>query len=174
MRLFIASAWKIEMKKGILTLLLVLTTVCVAWAGTPEKIGDIVKQFSGREGFEVVNMGRFLLGALRTAITWDADVDEEDLGVIDAFRGIKHFTVVDFEDASEADKARFCRKVEKVLGKMELIMEAKDGGETLSVYGAEDGKKLKDIILYSSDGSLISMTGSILVEHIGELIEASK
>lgn len=155
-------------------MLLALTTVCGAWAGTPEKIGGIVKQFSCRDGFEVVNMGRFLLGALHAAITWDADMDEEDRAVLDAFKGIKHLTVVDFEDASETDKARFCRKVERILGKMELIMEAKDGGETLSVYGIDDGKKLRDIILYSSDGSLISMTGSINVDQIGELIQASK
>ena len=151
-----------------------LTAVCSAWAGAPEKIGGIVKQFRDREGFEVVNMGRFLMGAFRTAIRWDSDMDEEDRAVLDVFRGIKHLTVVDFEDASQADKVRFCRKVERVLGKMELIMEAKDGGETLSVYGIDDGKKLRDIILYSSDGSLISMTGSINVEHIGELIQASK
>ena len=162
------------MKKGILTLLLALTVVCGAWAGTPEKIGSIVKQFSQREGFEVMRLGRFLLGTIRAAATLDADVDEEDRAVLDAFMGIRNLTVVDFEEASESDKARFCRKVERVLDKQELIMEAKENGETVRIYGIEDGNKLRDIILYSSDGSLISMSGSIGLEHVGELMKQTK
>lgn len=162
------------MKKGILTLLLALTAVCGAWAGTPEKIGSIVKQFSQHEGFEVMHLGRFLLGTIRAAATLDADMDEKDRAALDAFKGVRNLTVVDFEDAPAADKARFCRKVERVLDKLELVMEAKDESETVRIYGFEDGDKLRDIILYSSDGSLISMSGFIGLEHVGELMKQTK
>ena len=53
-------------------------------------------------------------------------------------------------------------------------MEAKDEGETVRIYGFEDGDKLRDIILYSSDGSLISMSGFIGLEHVGELMKQTK
>jgi len=145
-----------------------------AWAGTPEKIGGIVKQYSHREGFEVMNLGRFLMGTLRAAALMDSDMDEEDRAALNAFSGIKRLVIVDFEDASEADKTSFRRKVEKVLDKMELIMEAKDGGETIRIYGIEDDNNLKDVILYSSDGTLLSVSGSIGLEHIGELIEMNQ
>ena len=53
-------------------------------------------------------------------------------------------------------------------------MEAKEDGETVRIYGIDDGNKLRDIILYSSDGSLISMSGSIGLEHVGELMKQTK
>lgn len=159
------------MKKGILTLLLALFAVCGAWAGTPDKIGGIVKQYSGREGFEVMNLGRFLLGTFRAAAFLDSDLDEEDRAALDAFSGIKRLVIVDFEEASEADKTSFRRKVEKVLDKMELIMETKDSGGTIRIYGIEEDNNLKDVILYGSDGTLLSVSGSIGLEHIGELME---
>lgn len=164
----------IEMKKGILTLLLALTTVMGAWAGTPEKIGDIVKQYSHREGFEVMDLGRLLVGTLRAAALLDSDMDEEDRAALNAFSRVNRLVVVDFEDASEADKTSFRRKVEKVLDKMELIMEAKDSGETIRIYGIQDDTNLKDVILYSSDGTLLSVSGSIDLEHIGELMEMNQ
>lgn len=145
-----------------------------AWAGTPEKIGDIVKQYSHREGFEVMNLGRFLVGTLRAAALLDSDMDEEDRAALNAFSRVNRLVVVDFENASEADKTSFRRKVEKVLDKMELIMEAKDSGETIRIYGIQDDNNLKDVILYSSDGTLLSVSGSIDLEHIGELMEMNQ
>lgn len=142
-----------------------------AWAGTPEKIGDIVKQYSHREGFEVMDLGRLLVGTLRAAALLDSDMDEEDRAALDAFSGIQRLVIVDFEEASEADKTSFRRKVEKVLDKMELIMETKDSGETIRIYGIEEDNNLKDVILYGSDGTLLSVFGSIGLEHIGELME---
>ena len=144
------------------------------WAGTPEKIGDIVKQYSHREGFEVMNLGRFLVGTLRAAALLDSDMDEEDRAALNAFSRVNRLVVVDFEDASEADKTSFRHKVEKVLDKMELIMEAKDSGETIRIYGIQDDNNLKDVILYSSDGTLLSVSGSINLEHIGELMEMNQ
>ena len=154
--------------------MLALTTVMGAWAGTPEKIGDIVKQYSHREGFEVMNLGRFLVGTLRAAALLDSDMDEEDRAALNAFSRVNRLVVVDFEDASEADKTSFRRKVEKVLDKMELIMEAKDSGKTIRIYGIQDDTNLKDVILYSSDGTLLSVSGSIDLEHIGELMEMNQ
>ena len=154
--------------------MLALTAVCGAWAGTPDRIGEIVKQYSGREGFEVMNLGRFFLGMLKGAALLDKDLDSEERAALDAFNGIRNLMVVDFEDAPQADKDQFCHKVEKALKKMELIMEAKDSGETLRIYGLNEGNKLKDIILYRSDGALVSMTGTIGLEHVGKLIDTAK
>ena len=154
--------------------MLALTTVMGAWAGTPEKIGDIVKQYSHREGFEVMNLGRLLMGTLRAAALLDSDMDEEDRAALNAFSRVNRLVVVDFEDASEADKTSFRRKVEKVLDKMELIVEAKDSGETIRIYGIQNDTNLKDVILYSSDGTLLSVSGSIDLEHIGELMEMNQ
>ena len=162
------------MKRIIISLMMALGLVLSAWAGAPEKIGNIARQYSSHQGFEVVKMGRLLLGALRTAARLDGDMDEEDRAALDAFCGIKHLTVVDFEEASETDRVAFCRKIEKELTRMELIMEAKDSSETLRIYGIDDGKNLRDIVLYSPNGALITMSGSIAMEHIGRLMEVTQ
>ena len=81
---------------------------------------------------------------------------------------------MDFEDASEADKTRFCQNLDRILDKMELIMEAKDSTESVRIYGVDDGKRIKDVVLLSSDGDLISVSGSIDLDQLGSLMEIAK
>ena len=57
---------------------------------------------------------------------------------------------------------------------MELILEAKDDGETTRIYGIEKGNRLKDCILYCSDGTLLITSGSIGLDQLGELMETAK
>lgn len=162
------------MKKAIITICIALSTTLSAWAGTPAKIDNLVRQFKGQEGFEVVTLGRLGMSLMRTAVSLDKDLDREDREALNAFKGIKKLTIVDFEDASPAQKARFCAKIENVLEDMELVMEAKDGEETLRIYGIEDGSRIRDCILYSSDGALLFAAGSIDMDRIGELMELEK
>ena len=165
---------RLKMKKGIITLFVALCTVCSAWAGTPSRIVGLVRQYEHHEGFEVVNVGRLLIGGLRGAIRLSGDLDDEDRVALKAFDGIRRLTIVDFEDASEADKSRFCSRVESLLSKMELIMEAKDEDGSFRIYGLEDGSRLKDVIVYSSGGTLISVKGFIDFDHLGNLMEIAQ
>ena len=162
------------MKKAIITLLVALSTLCCAWAGTPSKILSLARQFEQNDGFEVVRLGRLALSGIRTAASFDKDLDAEDRAALKAFKGVRSLTIVEFEDASAADKASFLEKLDKILDKMELILEAKDGGETVSIYGIDDGKRIKDVVLVSSDGDVISVKGSINLDQIGNLMEVAK
>ena len=108
-----------------------------------------------------------LPGIIRCIGCYDTDL------CLAAFNGVNRITIVDFEDASEADRTRFCKKVEKALSKLELIMEVKDSSETIRIYGIEDGKRLKDVVLLGTDG-LISVAGSINFDNLGDLMEMSK
>lgn len=162
------------MKKALLTLLVALGTLCCSWAGTPSKINSLVRQFGQHDGFEVVRLGRIALSGIRSVAFMSKDLDAEDRAALKAFKGVKHITIVDFEEASEADKTRFCQQLDRILDKMELIMEAKDSTESVRIYGVDDGKRLKDVVLLSSDGDLISVSGSIELDQLGSLMGMAK
>jgi len=102
------------------------------------------------------------------------NLDKEDRAALKAFTDIRRFTLIDFEDIPADKKASFTAKVERILKGMDLILEAKDDGEILRIYGIDKGKRLKDCILYSSDGTLLVTSGSIGLEQLGQLMEVAE
>ena len=52
--------------------------------------------------------------------------------------------------------------------------ESKDKEETFRIYGIDDGKDIRDCILYSSDGSLIVTKGRFSLDAIGKLMEMAE
>lgn len=162
------------MKKTLIIIAMVLGTVCCTWAGKPSEVSALARQYGSKDGFEVVSMGRVLISALGVAASMDKDLDAEDRAALNAFKGIKKLTVVDFEDASEADKTAFCAKLDSVLEKMELILEAKEDGDVVKIYGYDDGTSLHDIVIYCPDEAVICVNGSIALENIGKLMEVAQ
>ena len=154
---------------------MVLSLVPTAWAGNPAgKLRTLVNEFRNEPGFEMVDMGPIALGLIRAAARGEAKT-EEDRKALQIFKDIKHLTVLDFSDAEAARKEKFLRKAKRVLADEEMLMEAKDGGETVRVYGLSNaaGDILEDIILLADD-SLISVRGKIRADLIGELVNQAE
>lgn len=160
------------MKKALLTLILALATMATAWAGKPSQLVRLARQYKGVNGFEMVSLGPMGTALLKGAAS--ISTDKEDWAALRSFSGIRRFTLVDFEDIPAAKKADFAAKVERILKGMDLILEAKDDGEITRIYGIDDGKRLKDCILYCSDGTLLITQGSIRLDQLGQLIEAAE
>ena len=150
---------------------MVLCLVPTAWAGNPAgKLRTLVDEFRNEPGFEMVDMGPIALGLIRAAARGEAKT-EEDRKALQIFKDIKHLTVLDFSDAEAARKEKFLRKAKRVLADEEVLMEAKDEGETVRVYGLSNaaGDILEDIIILAGD-ALISVRGKIRADLIGELV----
>ena len=163
------------MKKILLTLCMVLCLVPTAWAGNPAgKLRTLVNEFRDEPGFEMVDMGPIALGLIRAAARGEAKT-EEDRKALQIFKDIKHLTVLDFSDAEAARKEKFLRKAKRVLADEEVLMEAKDEGETVRVYGLSNaaGDILEDIIILAGD-ALISVRGKIRADLIGELVNQAE
>lgn len=156
-----------EMKKILLSLTLLLSGVLL-WAGTPEKMQTLINEYRHQDGFDTVSIGPLGMSLMKGIIRFSDDVDSEDLAVLRSFDSIRRVTIVDFEEADESIRQRFTRKVEKLLSRMELILEAKDDGDRLSIYGIDDGSKVRDCVLYSPDGMLICVKGSVNLEQLLE------
>ena len=154
-----------------------LCLVGEAWAGNPGgKLRSLVSSFKGTEGFDVVDLGGPAMLLLKAAARAEMDDDPEDRAAMDLFKGLKRLTVVDFSEAAPEKREKFLRKALRILEGEEILMEVKDAGEKLSIYGtsSKDGSQYQDIILLAED-ALISIKGSIRAEQVGELMkQASK
>ncbi|MBQ9192578.1 MAG: DUF4252 domain-containing protein [Bacteroidales bacterium] len=164
------------MKKILLTLLMALSLTSLAWAGNPGgKLRSLVSSYKGTEGFDVVDLGGPAMLLLKAAARAKAD-DPEDCAAMDLFKSLKRLTVVDFSEAAPEKREKFLRKALRILEGEEILMEVKDAGEKLSIYGtsSKDGSRYQDIILLADD-ALISIKGSIRADQVGALMkQASK
>ena len=148
----------LDMKKILFTLCLVLCLAPTAWAGNPTgKLRTLVNEFRDEPGFEIVDMGPLALGLIRTAARAEAKNDD-DRKALQVFKDIKRLTVLDFSDTDAARKEKFLRKAKRILADEEVLMEAKDDGETVRVYGLSNaaGDILEDIIVLAGTPSSAS------------------
>ena len=154
---------------------MVLCLVPTAWAGNPSgKIRTLVNDFRDQPGFEVVEMGPVALGLIRAAARGEVKNDD-DRKALQVFKDIKRLTILDFSDADAARKEKFLRKAKRILADEEMLLEAKDDGETVRIYGLSNaaGNILEDIIILAGD-ALISVRGKIRADLVGELVNQAE
>ena len=154
---------------------MVLCLVPTAWAGDRTgQLRTLVNEFRNEPGFEVVDMGPVALGLIRAAARGEVKNDD-DRKALQVFKDIKRLTILDFSDADEAHKEKFLRKAKRILADEEMLMEAKDDGETVRIYGLSNaaGNILEDIIILAGD-ALISVRGKIRADLVGELINQAE
>ena len=160
------------MKKILLTLCMVLSLGTVALAGQQNnQLRSLVSSYKGTEGFDVVDLGGVSLGLLKAAARTAAETPE-DRAALKLFDGLKCLTVVDFSDAAPEVREKFIRKAERILADGEMLLEARDGGETVRVYGTSsaDGTLLEDVAILA-DNALIFVRGTLRTEQIENLMK---
>ena len=160
------------MKKILITLLMLVSLGTAAWAGEQNnQLRNLVSSYKGTEGFDVVDVGGVSLSLLKAAARTAAET-EEDRAALKLFNGLKRLTVVDFSEAAPDVKDKFLRKVNRILKGGEMLLEAKDGGETVRIYGTSsaDGSLLEDIAILAED-ALIFIRGSIRTDQIEALMK---
>ena len=163
------------MKKILITLCMVLCLAPAAWASDQSgQLRTLVNEFRDEPGVEVVDLGGVALGLLRATIRTQAR-NEQDQKALDVLRSIKRLTVLDFSGAAQSVKDRFLRKAKRILASEEMLLEAKDGGETVRIYGlsSDDGNLLEDVIILAED-ALISVKGRIRIDQVGDLIGTAR
>ena len=159
------------MKKILITLLMLLSLGTAALAGEPNRqLRNLVSDYRGTQGFDVVDVGGLGLSLLKAAARTAAD-SPEDREALRLFNGLKRLTIVDFSEAAPEVKDKFLRKVNRILRSGEMLLEAKDGGETVRIYGtsSNDGNLLEDVALLAGD-ALIFVRGSIRADQVAALI----
>ena len=80
-------------------------------------------------------------------------------------------TILDFEDARADVKERFLERVSQILRGMDLILETKSDGETMRIYGRDNGDSISNCILLDPSGTIICYKGRIKLERLLELAD---
>ena len=99
---------------------------------------------------------------------------EEDRAALAILNGINKVVVVTYEDATEAKQKEFNSKLSKLLNNAEKILEVKDEGDTVNIYGTSvnGGESIDDLMIFiPEDYTLICILGSISAERIADLIK---
>ena len=151
---------------------MLLSLGTAALAGQQDsQLRNLVSSYKGTEGFEIVDIGSIGLSLLKAAAKTAAET-EEDREALKLFDGLKRLTIVDFSDATTELRDKFLRKVNRILKSGEMLMEAKDGGETVRIFGtsSDDGAFLEDVALLADD-ALIFVRGTIRMDQIEALMK---
>ncbi len=137
------------------------------------ELASIVTEFRQYEGVEVVRLGRLGTMAVK-GILRHADADDPDTRELSrALRGIKGVTILEYDDASEEVRERLVRRIGRAVRHGELLMEAKDGGSTMQVFGFVDESTgtVRDFVLHTPDShALICLFGTLPMEAVGKLM----
>lgn len=155
------------MKQFLAAVLILLASV----SATAREISDevsisalsaLINEYRGEEGFEVVKVGRLGTAGIKSIIRASGDGDSKE--VMQIIRGINKFIVIDFDDCRTDVKNQFRRKAERLLNDENLILEAKEDGQKVKIYGvvSNNANTLRDFVLYVPDeGAMICAFGSI-------------
>lgn len=174
---------QIDMKKIIAILLLAAFALGMAVpdAGAAARkkkvnsgaVAGLVREYTFYEGFDVVSVGGLGLGLVKMIGRRVAETEEEK-AAFDLFDGIRKVIVVDYMAAGQDKIASFNRKMSGLLEGAEKIVEVRDDGENLDIYGmtSDDGNRIEDVIVFiPEECSLICLFGNINSQNVIELIE---
>lgn len=140
------------------------------------QLASLVSDFRQTDGFHVIRIGSLGTSIAKSIMKRAAKEDEDIKLVSNIAEGIDKLVVMEFEEASDSDKERFRNSLKGCLRGSELLLEAKDDGDMVSIYGvpSEDASTIKDFIFYvPSEDAVICMFGSVSIDAVGKLIEAN-
>lgn len=148
----------------------------VAAAGRGVNTGSVtslVRTYRLEEGFDVVSVGRLGLGLAKLVANASVETEDEKaaLSLIDHLNKI---IVVHYEGAQEKKREKFDAELARLLSRAEKILEVKDEGDTVNIYGTSDGTgdDVSDLMIYvPGECTLVCLFGKISAEKIGDLIE---
>lgn len=133
---------------------------------------SLVQEYRTTEGFDVVSVGSLGMGLVKIIANIAADTPE-DKAALSILDGLNKVVVVDYGAMDHGRKESFVADVEALLKNAEMILEAKDEGDTVRIYGtaSEDGNKISDLMVFTpEENTLVCLLGSISAEKIGELM----
>ncbi len=140
------------------------------------QLSSLVSEFNAKDGFHVIRIGGLGTSIAKSIMKRAAKEDEDVRIISNIAEGIDRLMVIEYGDASDSDKERFRAGLQKCLRNSELLLEAKDGGDRVTLYGviSDDTATIRDFIFnIPSDDALVCMFGSVSVDAVGKLIEAN-
>ncbi|MBR6370239.1 MAG: DUF4252 domain-containing protein [Bacteroidaceae bacterium] len=137
-------------------------------------IHRVIQDYGSESGFEVIRIGPLaadiLKGAVRMSLSKDNSPEAREVGKV--IKQINKLIVVDYEGCSYETRTMINRDLEKVLDPGNLLMEIKDGENSMLLYGilTDKEKSIKDFVLYTPQScTLICLFGSIPADILNRI-----
>lgn len=99
--------------------------------------------------------------------------DDDTKKALEAIKDIDDLTVLTFEDCSDEDKKVIKSKLESILEKAEILLEASEDGEKVQIFGTskEGTNVVNDVIVYIPDEcTVVCLMGSISMDDLTQMI----
>lgn len=164
------------MKKTI-TILCFLALSLSAMAGkniSKTQLAALVSDYRRCDGVELVQLGSLATSALKTVIRASAKDDPDAAEALQLLDGIRQLTVFEYEDCSSAVKEKISRRIDRILSESDLLIETKDGSDTMRMYGVvdENGDTVRDFVLHTPGScALICIFGKVSMKAVSKMME---
>ena len=138
-------------------------------------IMKVVEKYQREEGFETVTFGNLAVGLVKLVANVAARTPE-DKAALDIMDGINKFVAVEYYDAEASVKASFNKEISALLAGAEKIVEVKEDGDSVDIYGtlSKDGDKISDIIIHvPEESSIVCIFGTVDVKDLGEVVKTA-
>lgn len=162
------------MKRYFATILILLAMAAVpATAMTKQQnVRWLFEKYHDAPGGDCVKVGSMLIKLGKMF----SDEDDKDAKVLDM---VSEIVVLDLEESPDNIRGSFrkdCARLLEDTSGYQLLMQAKDEGEELSIYVSTDNDgNIRELILVSDeDPALIYIKGQIPPEYINETINSSE
>lgn len=165
--------------KKIIMLLVALALPLMMNAATPKginqkKLSAVIDRYSTAPGFEKVKLGSIGVGMIKSVskVAIKVSGDEEARAAMKIINGIKRVTIVSYDGCEASVKAEIDGQLAGVLGSADMIMEVKDGGKAMKMFGVydEDAGTIRDFVLHSEeDSALIMIGGSVSMDMLAAM-----
>lgn len=138
------------------------------------KVASVISQYKNKAGVDVVDLGWLGTSLLKGLVRYSDADDEDTRQALMMMKGLKGISVMSYDESDPSLKARITSHLEKALKGAELLMEVKDEGEKVRIYGTSDEKsgKVRDVAVFApSDGTFIFLSGSFNLEDISKIMD---
>ena len=164
------------MKKAIIMLAVLLVPV-MTFAVDPggkiskRKVSSFVSQYRNKQGVDVFELGSLGTAFVKSIFSVSSVNNKDAREALTMLKGLKGLTIISYEDAEPGLKKTIDGKLQKMLKGVDLLMEAKDEGETVRFYGTYNDKtgKVSDVGIFApTDGTFIFLVGSFNLDDISK------
>ncbi|MDP4207913.1 MAG: DUF4252 domain-containing protein [Bacteroidota bacterium] len=143
------------MKKNLLFIVFVFLA-CSGFA-QEKTVKDIFTRFEGKEGINVINLDKDMLGAFIPQDSANANLK----GITEQITALK---IMIFEKASAEDKASFAKQAKEFALPNFRTFLAKENNQEVKILLKETGNKITEFIIFAYEGkdlALISIIGNM-------------
>ena len=165
--------------KKLLVLLLLVTLPLAAFAGRPAKrinnarLSALIAECPQSAGGAATYIGGFCPSMIKGAVSLSAGHDPDARAALRLLSGVISGGALEFIHCSEAARERISEKIERLLARLEMLVEVKEDDTHMCVYGLLDDASatVRDIVLYDAEDCVfVYAKGSVSMEAVGELM----